>query len=204
MNFSSFFLVCARATHTKTLAGTTNAPEYYINMRTGTHYFPRGVTGVAAVERNCQKFGLNKIEETAGESAIATTLTTSATASHTTIFSSNHRRTESYDLGKSKLKTTSLASLGPTTATTTIRTSNDHKTSVIAMQTMSPEVQRRLAYQNYRGFECKCEIKLFFIYSPKSDANDIFCFCFAHPRTSCSSIAASTMSHTNESVAFGC
>lgn len=126
-----------------TLAGTSNAPEYYINMRTGTHYFPRGVTGVAAVERNCQKFGLNKIEETASEAA-ATTTTTTATV--TTILS-NHRRTESCDLGKSKLKTASAL----------VPTSNDAKTSVIAMRAMSPDVQHRLAYHNYRGFECKCK-----------------------------------------------
>lgn len=122
------------------LAGTSNAPEYYINMRTGTHYFPRGVTGVAAVERNCQKFGLNKIEETASE-----TMTT-MTATATTILS-NHRRTESCDLGESKLKTASAL----------VPTSKDANTSVIAMRTMSPDVQRHLVYQNYRGFECKCK-----------------------------------------------
>lgn len=133
-------------------AGTSNAPEYYINMRTGTHYFPRGVTGVAAVERNCQKFGLNKIEETASEVAAATTTSTTtisakaATTVATTILS-NHRRTESCDLGKSKLRA----------ATALVPTSNDAKTSVIAMRAMSPDAQRRLAYQNYRGFECKCE-----------------------------------------------
>lgn len=98
---------------------------------------------MAAVERNCQKFGLNKIEETASE----TTTTTTTTATAMTILS-NHRRTESCDLGKSKLKT-ATALVPPST--------NDTKTSVIAMRAMSPDVQRRLAYPNYRGFECKCK-----------------------------------------------
>lgn len=99
---------------------------------------------MAAVERNCQKFGLNKIEETASEMTATTTAAAAATA--TTILS-HHRRTESCDLAKSKLKTASVL----------VPTSNDAKTSVIAMRAMSPDVQRRLAYQNYRGVECKCE-----------------------------------------------
>lgn len=37
-------------------------PEYYINMRTGTHYFPKGVNTLA-IEATRYKFGLNKIEE---------------------------------------------------------------------------------------------------------------------------------------------
>lgn len=105
-------------------AGTSNAPEYYINMRTGTHYFPRGVNGVAAVERNCQKFGLNKIEETANESGTQV---------------SNHRRTESFDFTRCNVAIASATNAN----------------SSIVMRTMSPDIQRRLAYENYRGFECK-------------------------------------------------
>lgn len=37
-------------------------PEYYINMRTGTHYFPKSVNSLA-IEAQRYKFGLNKIEE---------------------------------------------------------------------------------------------------------------------------------------------
>lgn len=35
-------------------------PEYYVNMRTGTHYFPKNSL---AIEAQRYKFGLNKIEE---------------------------------------------------------------------------------------------------------------------------------------------
>lgn len=104
-------------------AGTSNAPEYYINMRTGTHYFPRGVSGVAAVERNCQKFGLNKIEETANESGAQ---------------AGSHRRTESLDFARCSAP---IAATGAG--------------SSVVMRTMSPDIQRRLAYQSYRGLECK-------------------------------------------------
>lgn len=37
-------------------------PEYYVNMRTGTHYFPKSVNSLA-IETQRYKFGLNKIEE---------------------------------------------------------------------------------------------------------------------------------------------
>ncbi|XP_065369120.1 serine-rich adhesin for platelets [Calliphora vicina] len=37
-------------------------PEYYVNMRTGTHYFPKSVNSLA-IEAQRYKFGLNKIEE---------------------------------------------------------------------------------------------------------------------------------------------
>ena len=37
-------------------------PEYYINIRTGTHYFPKSVNSLA-IEAQRYKFGLNKIEE---------------------------------------------------------------------------------------------------------------------------------------------
>uniref|UniRef100_A0A1A9X3T4 Uncharacterized protein n=1 Tax=Glossina brevipalpis TaxID=37001 RepID=A0A1A9X3T4_9MUSC len=37
-------------------------PEYYINMRTGTHYFPKSINSLA-IEAQRYKFGLNKIEE---------------------------------------------------------------------------------------------------------------------------------------------
>ncbi|KAH8415962.1 hypothetical protein KR222_005382 [Zaprionus bogoriensis] len=39
------------------------APEYYINMRTGTHYFPSRSVNSLAIEAQRYKFGLNRIEE---------------------------------------------------------------------------------------------------------------------------------------------
>ncbi|XP_017096590.2 uncharacterized protein [Drosophila bipectinata] len=39
-----------------------NPPEYYINMRSGTHYFPKSVNSLA-IEAQRYKFGLNRIEE---------------------------------------------------------------------------------------------------------------------------------------------
>ncbi|CAD7077277.1 unnamed protein product [Hermetia illucens] len=55
-------------------------PEYYINMRTGTHYFPKGVNTLA-IEATRYKFGLNKIEEMSPQDPLP----------------NNHRRTESFD-----------------------------------------------------------------------------------------------------------
>lgn len=39
------------------------APEYYINMRSGTHYFPSRSVNSLAIEAQRYKFGLNRIEE---------------------------------------------------------------------------------------------------------------------------------------------
>lgn len=48
-------------------SGSTNsnppAPEYYINMRSGTHYFPSRSVNSLAIEAQRYKFGLNRIEE---------------------------------------------------------------------------------------------------------------------------------------------
>ncbi|XP_055379416.1 putative uncharacterized protein DDB_G0282133 isoform X2 [Condylostylus longicornis] len=66
-----------------TSPGTTyTPPEYYINMRTGTHYFPKNANALG-VELSRQKFGLNKIEEI--------------------LSTHHHRRTESYDLNQIKI-----------------------------------------------------------------------------------------------------
>ncbi|XP_016981311.1 uncharacterized protein LOC108046224 isoform X2 [Drosophila rhopaloa] len=43
-------------------ASNYNPPEYYINMRSGTHYFPKSVNSLA-IEAQRYKFGLNRIEE---------------------------------------------------------------------------------------------------------------------------------------------
>lgn len=135
-------------------------------MRTGTHYFPR-VNGVAAVERNCQKFGLNKIEETANENAttpsssqpplsellmssMTTTVSasmsssTSTTASMASSTANCHRRAESFDFSRNCSSPFAMS----------VNASKDASESIV-MRTMSPDIQRRLAYQNFRGFECK-------------------------------------------------
>lgn len=147
-------------------------------MRTGTHYFPRGVNAVAAVERSRQKFGLNKIEETVGET-MCTTSITSATAASSAIIS-NHRRTESCDLSHRR-QTATTAITATTAASTTVTTNNilgnsnnncnsiagapivsKEVNSLLQENThsrMSPDLQRHLAYQTYRGFECKSKYK---------------------------------------------
>lgn len=109
-------------------------------MRTGTHYFPRGVSSVVAVEQSRHKFGLNKIDEVTG--------------SETTITNS-HRRTESCDSGRRSLHnggggmSVDVIGNGHVLATKT----NLH--SVIVSTGLSPDLQRRLALQNYKGMECK-------------------------------------------------
>lgn len=150
-------------------------------MRTGTHYFPRGVNAVAAVERSRQKFGLNKIEETVGETMCTASIT--ATAASNAIIS-NHRRTESCDLSHRRQSATAVIAAATATsatasaaaATITAATTNSilgnnncnsitgapivskEVSSLLQENThsrMSPDLQRHLAYQTYRGFECK-------------------------------------------------
>lgn len=162
--------------------GTTNTPEYYINMRTGTHYFPRGVNAVAAVERSRQKFGLNKIEETVGETMCTTSITAAAAAAASNAIISNHRRTESCDLSHRRQSSTTAITATAATTTTTANTTNNilgnsnnncnsiagapivskEVNSLLQENThsrMSPDLQRHLAYQTYRGFECKSKYK---------------------------------------------
>lgn len=50
------------------LTGASYTPEYYINIRTGTHYFPKSVGTIGVEPSNRVKYGLNKIEETRNES----------------------------------------------------------------------------------------------------------------------------------------
>lgn len=150
--------------------GTANAPEYYINMRTGTHYFPRGVNGVAAVERSRQKFGLNKIEETVGETMCTTSITNSTSGS---AIISNHRRTESCDLGQHQRQSSSsiFKSNNSINSISGNNNGNGVATPILSKEVssllqannthsrMSPDLQRHLAYQTYRGFECKSPIQ---------------------------------------------
>ena len=47
------------------LGGCSYTPEYYINIRTGTHYFPKCISSADSANRF--KCGLNRIEEKNGE-----------------------------------------------------------------------------------------------------------------------------------------
>ncbi|XP_059614308.1 uncharacterized protein LOC132260298 [Phlebotomus argentipes] len=72
-----------------TSPGASYTPEYYINMRTGTHYFPKGANGML-IESNRYKYsGLNKIDEGGGNSSGCESVV------------GNHRRTESCHLDRS-------------------------------------------------------------------------------------------------------
>ncbi|XP_067631187.1 uncharacterized protein [Eurosta solidaginis] len=66
-------------------------PEYYINMRTGTHYFPKSVNSLA-IEAQRYKFGLNKIEEMSPIDPMPKTSFANA--------SGLYKRTDSYDMGQ--------------------------------------------------------------------------------------------------------
>lgn len=72
---------------------TYTPPEYYINMRTGTHYFPKSVNTLA-IEAQRYKFGLNKIEEMSPQDPLPNNNNNN---------NNNHRRTESFDSGQSKI-----------------------------------------------------------------------------------------------------
>ncbi len=122
-----------------TIQGATYTPEYYINMRTGTHYFPRGVSSVV-VEQSRQKFGLNKIDELTG-SEVATSTTNS------------HRRTESCDSNRRSLISNGAGVSVDGNGHVIAAKTNLH--SVIVTTGLSPDLQRRLALQNYKGMECE-------------------------------------------------
>lgn len=125
-------------------------------MRTGTHYFPRGVNGVAAVERSRQKFGLNKIDEAAAESTIGLPMT-----------HNSHRRTESCDLGRRlpMRSTSNQVSAGQqsahtdngatATAKAVVLSTKDTPAGYAFSRGLSPDLHRHLAYQNYKGMECE-------------------------------------------------
>lgn len=66
-------------------------PEYYINMRTGTHYFPKSVNSLA-IEAQRYKFGLNKIEEMSPIDPMPKTSFANA--------SNLYKRADSYDMGQ--------------------------------------------------------------------------------------------------------
>lgn len=131
-------------------------------MRTGTHYFPRGVNGVAAVERSRQKFGLNKIEETVGETMCTTSITN--VTSNAAI--NNHRRTESCDLSHHRRHAANNIFSNSNSSSNSINNCNGIAAPIVSKEVssllqgntqsrLSPDLQRHLAYQSYRGFECK-------------------------------------------------
>lgn len=110
-------------------------------MRTGTHYFPRGVSSVVAVEQSRHKFGLNKIDE--------------GTGSETT--TNSHRRTESCDSNRRSLNNASGGMSVDVTGNGHMVAAKTNLHSVIVSTGLSPDLQRRLALQNYKGMECKNE-----------------------------------------------
>lgn len=107
-------------------------------MRTGTHYFPRGVSSVVAVEQSRHKFGLNKIDEGTGSETTA----------------NSHRRTESCDSNRRSLTNGAGISVDGTVNGHMLAAKTNLQ-SVIVSTGLSPDLQRRLALQNYKGMECK-------------------------------------------------
>lgn len=115
-------------------------------MRTGTHYFARGISSV--VEQNRHKFALNKIDEaTGGTELINGAFENGANHIH-------HRRTESLscEMGRRHF----------INGNTTMESANNGHVMITkslvaatAATGLSPDVQRRLALQNYKAMECK-------------------------------------------------
>lgn len=123
-------------------------------MRTGTHYFPRGVNGVAAVERSRQKFGLNKIEESAVESTLLLVNQNTTTSSSSS--SSTHRRTESCDLSRRLPNMRAINQIGHLdNAGGNAKDAQQPAPGYALSRGVSPDLHRRLAYQSYKGMECK-------------------------------------------------
>lgn len=127
-------------------------------MRTGTHYFPRCA---AAIERNRQKFGLKKIDETAGESTNILPPTNNLNIPPV----GYHRRSESCDLRHERVTDVQKSTLAPIASGLGGIVSNATEkcgslrsmdtTNIFQASQMSPDPQRHLGYINYRGFECK-------------------------------------------------
>lgn len=134
--------------------GATYTPEYYINMRTGTHYFPRGVAsagGPNAIDKNRQKFGLNKIDET---SSIGANIVDNGMSNGNYY---HHRRTESMSCEPVR------RILGVPPPNMDAIMCNTNLCSATPSPGLSPDVQRRLALATYKAMECKAAIYFFII-----------------------------------------
>lgn len=135
------------------LKGPGTTPEYYINMRTGTHYFPRGVNPI--IEPNRSKYGLNKIDESAHQLDSPVT--------------PNHRRLESMSCEMAR-RHLPYANAGATklVLTESSLTHNNNGQLIVSKQMvatatsngMSPDVQRRLTMQAYKTMECENRKKI--------------------------------------------
>lgn len=114
-------------------------------MRTGTHYFPsRGVSSAAVtIEHSRHKFGLNKIDEATPppEDSLPIMMV--------------HRRTESCDIGR---RNSMQNGNTPLVNNNSNGQQNNclQAANIVAVTGLSPDLQRRLALQNYKGLECKC------------------------------------------------
>lgn len=150
--------------------GASYTPEYYINMRTGTHYFPsRGVSSAAVtIEQSRQKFGLNKIDEATPPPSDALPIV--------------HRRTESCDIGRRNSMQNCINPLA------NVGQQNNFQANIVAATGLSPDLQRRLALQNYKGLECR--------YSSFWTVNHL-CIFFLFIRITRSTITKTTLSNQN-------
>lgn len=112
-------------------------------MRTGTHYFARGVSSV--VEQNRHKFALNKIDEATGGTELINGALNGVSHIH-------HRRTESLscEMGRRHFingNTADASTNGHIVITKSL------VAAAAATTGLSPDVQRRLAL--YKAMECE-------------------------------------------------
>lgn len=116
-------------------------------MRTGTHYFPRGVNPI--LDPNRSKYGLNKIDESTQQLDSPVT--------------PNHRRLEtmSCEMARRHLPYSNGATQLVLTESSLTHQNNGQmivSKQLVATATsngMSPDVQRRLTMQAYKTMECK-------------------------------------------------
>lgn len=164
-------------------------------MRTGTHYFPRGV---AAIERNRQKFGLKKIDETASESTNIVPAANKLDISPVGC----HRKSESCDSRherETETKKTASAPMNGFVCNTGEKCGSMRSMDVIKMlqpSQMSSDLQSHLGYRSYRGFECMSIC----IFSAVLFIN--FDFIYAYVIDSISTITQTTLSYKNQPMAL--
>lgn len=168
---------------------TTCTPEYYINMRTGTHYFPRAA---AAHDANRVKFALNKIDEAPLTAASINggpytnqqqllqmqqqQQQLQLQANGLTVASQRRLESMSCEMARRHFPAV-VRGLTTTTSTSLVVTEslgfggnggtsvgNGHHvlavasknlTAATAVAGLSPDVQRRLTIQSYKGMECE-------------------------------------------------
>ncbi|XP_055620668.1 uncharacterized protein LOC129764977 isoform X2 [Toxorhynchites rutilus septentrionalis] len=159
----------AYSTGYSTDGGCSYTPEYYINIRTGTHYFPKGLTGCTGIGaagivgggfENGNKFkcGLNRIEEKHVEFAIEEKPCTSPRKCSGELYNPGESNGQAVNRGNSGFGMTILRN-GSSGCVSSNNSNSSNSCLSQPPQTMpnavamSPVMQQNIAMQHYRSIE---------------------------------------------------